>query len=282
MKSRFLLFLLTSIVSLTIVAQPKVINQAIVKAKTEITFPDNMNTGGSPGEGDRMVMIGGPGGMEASTTIYYKADMTKIESTSDFGNNTIITDKKNKKTTTLIEAMGRKTGFYSTDEDQKQMEARMDSVRKARRDSLEKLGLPIAQPVQPDIEYSDETKKIAGYTCKKAVIRTKGRNGEVTNETTVWYCPDFKMGEGYSMSGGRGGMMGMLGVNGLDKIEGFPMEYQAERRNGMKVHMQVTKVQLETDIADTVFEVPKGYDIKPLKDVQGDPGRVMFRMGGGN
>jgi hypothetical protein len=91
------------------------------------------------------------------------------------------------------------------------------------------------------------------------------------------------MVEGYSMSGGgRGGMMGMLGVNGLDKIEGFAMEYLVERRNGMKVHMQVTKLQLETEIADTVFEVPKGYDIKPLKDVQNDPGRVMFRMGGGN
>jgi Domain of unknown function (DUF4412) len=228
-------------------------------------------------------MMGGAGGMEANTTVYYREDMTKVESTSDFGNNIIITDKKNKKTTTLTEAMGRKFGFYSTEEDDKAMRSRMDSARNARRDSLEKAGIPISKPAKPEVEYTNETKKIAGYTCKKAILKSKNQRGEV-NSTIVWYCPEFKMADGFSFGGGTGrGMMSMAGVNGLDQIEGFPMEYQMERNNGMKMHMTVTKVQLDPVIEDKTFEIPKGYDIKPMKDMQGGDGRMMMRIGtGGN
>jgi hypothetical protein len=268
-------------------AQPRVVKSAIVKMQTEITFPENFGGpggGGPPGGGDggNVVIMGGPGGMESSSTLYYTPDRTKLESTSDFGNNIVISDRKEKKTTTLIEAMGKKTGFYSTEEDEAAMRNRMDSARNARRDSLQKLGLPIAAPSTPEILYSEETKQIAGYTCKKAVIRTKDRQGAV-NESTVWYCPEFKMGEGFSFGGGRGGMMGgpmMGGLNGLDKIEGFPMEYSMSRSNGMKMHMTVTKVQLDAAIDDKTFEVPKGYELKSMKDMQGRDGRMMFRIGG--
>ena len=73
----------------------------------------------------------------------------------------------------------------------------------------------------------------------------------------------------------------MAGVNGLDQIEGFPMEYQMERTNGMKMHMTVTKVQLDAVIEDKVFEIPKGYDIKPMSEMQGGDGRMIMRMGNG-
>lgn len=278
MKYLLLVFLVLS--GLSISAQVKVVDKAIIKMKTEITFPENMG-GNSPGEGDRVMMMGGAGGMEASTTMYYRGDMSKVESTSDFGNNIIITDKKNKKTTTLTEAMGRKFGFYSTEEDEKAMRSRMDSSRNARRDSLEKAGIPISKPAKPEVEYINETKKIAGYTCKKAILKSKNQRGEI-NSTIVWYCPDFKMAEGFSLGGGTGrGMMAMAGVNGLDQIEGFPMEYQMERNNGMKMHMTVTKVQLDAVIEDKVFEIPKGYDIKPMSEMQGGDGRMMMRMGNG-
>ena len=271
-----------SLLAISVSAQVKIVDKAIIKMKTEITFPENMG-GNTPGEGDRVMMMGGAGGMEANSTLYYRGDFSKVESTTDFGNNIIITDRKNKKTTTLTEAMGRKVGFYSTEEDEQAMRSRMDSARNARRDSLEKAGIPIARPAKPEIEYTNETKKIAGYTCKKAIIKSKNQRGEV-NSTIVWYCPDFKMAEGFSFGGGGGGgrgMMSMAGVNGLDQIEGFPMEYQIERTNGMKMHMMVTKVQLDPVIEDKIFEIPKGYDIKPMKDMQGGDGRMIMRMGSG-
>jgi GLPGLI family protein len=278
---KFILPAILSLLTISVTAQVKIVDKAIIKMKTEITFPENMG-GNTPGEGDRVMMMGGAGGMEANTTMYYRGDFSKVESTSDFGNNIIINDRKNKKTTTLTEAMGRKVGFYSTEEDEQAMRSRMDSARNARRDSLEKAGIPISKPAKPEIEYTNETKKIAGYSCKKAIIKSKNQRGEV-NSTTVWYCPDFKMTEGFSFGGGGGGrgMMSMAGVNGLDQIEGFPMEYQIERTNGMKMHMMVTKVQLDAVIEDKVFEIPKGYDIKPIKDMQGGDGRMIMRMGNG-
>ncbi len=274
-------------------AQPRVVDRAIVKMQTEMTFPENMgNRGGGPmgGDGERIVMMGGPGGMESATTVYYKGDMTKMASASDFGNNIVITDRKSGRTTTLIEAMGRKTGFYSTPEDEAAMRGRMDSVRDARRDSLQKMGVPIAPPRKPEVEFTNETKKIAGYSCKKAIIKSGGGGGGQggqrgqTSVTEVWYTPDFKLAGGVSLPGigggpGRGMMQG--GMNGLDQIEGFPMEVTMERSNGMKMHMLVSKVQLDADISDKEFEIPKGFDVKPMSEMmnRGGGGRtIMMRV----
>jgi hypothetical protein len=49
----------------------------------------------------------------------------------------------------------------------------------------------------------------------------------------------------------------------------------------MKMHMAVTKVQLDPVIDDKTFDIPKGYDIKPIKEMQGGDGRMIMRMGGG-
>jgi hypothetical protein len=59
------------------------------------------------------------------------------------------------------------------------------------------------------------------------------------------------------------------------------MEYEIVRQNGMRVHMVVTKVQLDAEIADKTFEIPKGYDIKPISEMGGPGGGGRFRMGGG-
>jgi hypothetical protein len=270
-----------------------VVEKAIIKMQTEVTFPENFG-GGGPGGGDEGGgMRFGSGGMDASSTIYFRGDMSKVESVSDFGNNVVISDLKNKRTTTLIEAMGRKTGYYSTPAEEQQMRARMDSMRDARRDSmqqarrdtLQRMGFSFGAPAKPEIVYTDQSKKIAGMNCKKAIIKNTQRGQ--TTETEVWYSPDFKLAPGFSLGGGnagagggRGGMMSMAGVNGLDQLEGFPMEYTITRGNGFKIHMNVTKVQLDANIDDKVFEIPKGFELKPVTEMQQMGGsRGGFRMG---
>jgi len=277
-----------------------VVQKAVIRFKTEVTFPENFgnNFGGGEGGGGQMSMMSG--GMEASSTMYLSGDMSKVESVSDFGNNIVITDHKARKTTTLIEAMGRKTGFYTNPEDEKVMRARMDSMRNARRDdparnarrdSLQRAGFSFGQPSKPEIEYTTEMKKIAGMECRKAIIRTKNQRGDV-NESIVWYSPEFRMpegvgftsGQGGGFGGGRGGGMSpMTGMPGLDQLQGFPMEFQMERGNGFKSHMVVTKVQLDASVDDKTFEIPKGFDVKPMSEMQngGRGGMMMMRMGGG-
>lgn len=265
-------------------------DRLIVKAKTEITFPENPNRGaGGDGEG----FGGGASGMESKSITYYKGDLIKMQHQSDFGNNTTIVDKKNKKTTTLIEAMGKKTGFVITEEDQNKMREnarkRMDSLRQARGERTGEQRN--ATPPEPEIEYTSETKKIAGYTCKKAIIKTKSRQGEIS-ETNVWYTTDIKRPEGYPLNSnnnpGGGGFArsfarggGPAGGNfggspGLDKIDGFIMGVNISRPNGFTMEMEVTSIELNPKIEDKVFEIPKGYDIKPFSEMQGQFNRVLI------
>jgi len=272
-------------------AQPKIVERAIVKAKTEITFPENFSFGGPGGPGGGG--DGPPGGftmprdMETTTTMTYSPDYMKIESLSDFGNNVVITDRKNKVTTTLIEAMGRKTGWFTSDAEAEAQARKQDSTRKARRDSLAELGLTFTDN-KPELIYSDETKKVSGYTCKKVTIKSKGQNGQVT-ENVIWYNPDFKLAasstaasaNGGGFGGGGRGRMQMGGLPGLDQIEGFPMEYESTAPNGFKIHMVVLKVQVDAAIDEKTFEIPKGFDVKPQSTFEGQGGmRMIFRSGG--
>jgi hypothetical protein len=208
-------------------AQPKVVDKAIVKVKTEIIFPENFSGGGDRGGGGGGDRGGGgemagftmPREMETNTTMYYTPNFMRVESLTDFGNNIVITDRVNKKTTTLIESMGRKTGFFSTDAEAEAQRARMDSMRNLRRDSLSALGISFKEN-KPELIYSEETKKVSG----------------------------------------------------------FPMEYEMVRGNGFKMHMTVLKIQPDAQIDDKTFEVPKGFDIKPMGS-GGDMMRTIFRNG---
>ena len=131
---------------------------------------------------------------------------------------------------------------------------------------------------------------LSGYTCKKVTIKTKGQNGQVT-ENVIWYNPDFKLAEsstaasagggGFGGAGGRGRMSMMSGVPGLDQINGFPMEYESTAQNGFKIHMVVLKVQVDAAIDEKTFEIPKGFDVKPQSTFEGQGGmRMIFRSGG--
>lgn len=276
--------IILGIAPLAALAQTKVVSQAIVHSKTEINFPQNFNR---PGGGDNDDGGGGPSGMASKNTIYMRGDQIKTLNQSDFGNNITIIDKKNKTTTTLIEAMGRKTGYTVSDaeqeEVQKRMQARMDSLRQARGQNQPPGGQNNFTPGTSELIETSDTKKIADQVCKKLIIRTKSRQGE-TSETIVWYTPDFKMAEGFpvtgtNMGGGRGfagrGRGGFFNTADLEKINGFVMGYELERPNGFSMKMEVTKIELNPAITDKTFEIPKGYEMKSAQEVQN-----MFLPGG--
>lgn len=67
------------------------------------------------GEQLRITRFGGDG--ESNTTTWLKNGLTKTFSESEMSRTTIIRDNSKKITTTIMEIMGKKTGFYATDED---------------------------------------------------------------------------------------------------------------------------------------------------------------------
>jgi hypothetical protein len=90
-----------------------------------------------------------------------------------------------------------------------------------------------------DIEYTKDTKQIAGYTCKKAIIKTKDKN--VFN---IWYSdalfPNASEQTQYTKFKG-----------------GCPLEFDMAQ-NGMKMKLTATKVELG-NVSDKVFDIPDGY-----------------------
>jgi GLPGLI family protein len=215
--------------------------------------------------------MGMSNGDETKITTWFKNDMLKIVSDGGMGKSTVIIDRKTKKTTTLMEMMGKKTGFYSTEEDDINMKKRMDSMMGARKNGVKSV----------DVVYLEDGKKIAGYACKKALIRTTRENGKV-DSMYVWYTPDIKMGEGYVFRGGM--MMGMGGGSNMasfEKLSGFPMQYEMKMRRGMTMTIEVTKIDTQKAIDDTEFDIPKGFELKSMKEMQGSGG-FQFRMGGTN
>lgn len=269
MKS--ILATLALLLTVSILYSQEVVNEAVIQMKIETSNPNaDANTPPVTSEGEGRVMIR-MGDGEMKSKMYFKNGMTKVETDMGMGLNQVIIDSKEKKTTTLFEAMGRKMGFYTTEADMQRMMAGADSNNRQRFQQMQQFTPEVF------IEYLGETKKIAGMECKKALIRYKDRRGEEVQQE-VWYSPDFILGEGFRIRD----VMRMANIPGLEKLKGYPMAFVITRQNGMKVNYQVTKVDLKAKVDDKTFVIPKDYDIKPMSEMgRGGGGNFQFRMGGG-
>jgi GLPGLI family protein len=96
------------------------------------------------------------------------------------------------------------------------------------------------------IKYINETKMVAGYTCKKAIITMKVEEQEILQ--TVWYCEEIQNTN-----------------RDMYKLKGMPMEYDMDMQ-GMHVNYVVSNVSKEK-IPDTMFDVPAGYTVTTQEDL---------------
>jgi hypothetical protein len=226
-----------------------------------------------------MRFIGGDG--ETKSTTWLKNDLVKTFSETETGRTSIIRDNSKKITTTIMEMMGKKIGFYATDEDQEAMRKSIDSMMKTRNQN-DMQGTP-RSAAKINIIYLDETKKIAGLDCKKAFIVTTRANGRIESGM-VWYAPDLKL-QGISSTGGSfggfGGFSPQMGTNGMEQLNGFPMQYERNMGRGRKMTVVVTKLVTDKEVEDKEFELPKDVEIKSAKEMQNiGPGGFQMRDGG--
>ena len=285
MKRIFMFLLFPA--SLAVYAQPKLITQATITTKTTIvaseaeeTQVQDMRTPDGGGEVRIVRFSGGDG--ETKTSTWLKNELTKTFSESEMGRTTLIRDNTKKITTTIMEMMGRKSGFYATDEDQAEMRKRMDSMMQSRGGQNASFGGGANTPATYSVVYIDENKKIAGYACKKALIIATRSNRSDT--TKVWYCPEFKLQNLPSTGGAAGGFGGFnatAGPTGMELLNGFPMQYERNMNRGRHMTVEVTKMIIDKDVADKEFEIPKDIEIKAMKDMQngGGPG-MQIRIAG--
>lgn len=284
-----MLLIVSVVYSGGLMAQQKLVTQAIVNTTTTIVSPDNNEDVGSiqpQGEG-RMAFRIADG--EIKSVTYLKNDLVKTVTNLDMGRSTIIRDNAKKVTTTLMEMMGNKTGYYATDEEQAETRKRVDSMMQATVKSGDTTARRLARPgdAPTEIVYTEETKKIAGYLCKKAYLVTTRFLG-AKDSAVVWYNPDIKLQNITSTGGsGMGNIFGGSSNSGLSKIDGFVMEYHTKMGRGRTMTIQVTKLDTGKDIADKEFDIPKDFEVKPMKEMQnmiqgsrgpGGENRTIIRM----
>lgn len=134
----------------------------------------------------------------------------------------LITNGDSKTLITLLDLMGDKKYYKMTTEE------------------IEK---EIAEDPKPEIKYLEETKTIAGYTCKKAEYSTTDEDGN-TSTTIVYYTEE--LGGDLLNYGGQ--------FNGL---KGVPLEYESTRE-GIITKVSATEVK-KGKVKDTDMLIPSDY-----------------------
>lgn len=170
-------------------------------------------------------------------TITIKGDQAKSEIQTPMGAQIEITNYSEKSKVGLINMMGQKYAIPETTEQ-----------------ILEDMK---GEPT-PEVQITDETKTIAGYTCKKAIV-TVNENGSKTNYE-VWFCEDF-------------GAVNPNFDNPLYKdIHGVLLEFSMITP---QFTMVFSAISIEKkSISNKEFEVPADYTVTTREELQS-------KMGGG-
>ncbi len=265
-------------------AQPKLITKAIITTTTNVIAPDEDDVSqiqpqGENGRGGgfnfRTFMDG-----ESKNTTFIKDNLVKTNLKSESYKGSIYRNNTTKTTTTIMEMMGSKQGFVGTDEDQIAMKIKMDSMLAARAKADTNMKQRRTRNVnfEVSIVYINEIKKIANYECKKAIIIT---DKLLTKDSMIlWYLPTIKFANVTS----TGGMSGIPIANNIigntaasfDKIDGFVMMYSRKMQKGRVMEVAVTKLDINKEIAEKEFEIPKDVELKNLKDMNGAGGNMRM------
>lgn len=142
--------------------------------------------------------------------------------------------------TMLMEQMGNKIAIKQTKEEIAKEEAKQKD-----------------KPADPKIEYTTETKTIAGYECKKAIITMVGKDKK-EDKMEVWVSDKFENTNKEGKGRGQGFMKG---------LKGMPFEYSSAM-GPMKV--SVTAKSVTTDpIDNAVFNLSTdGYKLMTMDELK--------------
>ena len=176
------------------------------------------------------------GDMELKSTFKNTKVLTEMSSMM-FTNQTLIDDKG---MTMLMEQMGNKIAIKQTKEEMAKEEAKQKD-----------------KPAEPKIEYTSETKMIAGYECKKAIITTVNKDKK-EEKMDIWYSDKFENLNKEGKGRGQGFMKGLKGV---------PFEYSGAQ-GPMKFKMVAKEVSIEP-VADSKFDLStEGYKMMTMDELK--------------
>ncbi len=274
MKFKLTLFTLAVIAACHSFSQT-VLTNAVIKAKTETTRESS--GGDADGGGPQIFMAG----QDADIKVFLKADKYKMLMESNNMNTMVFVDKTAKTTTNLFEAMGNRNGYMQTDDEKAEARKAMDSAMKANSNNTNPtMGGFRVQDMRGNttIEYTEETRVINKINCKKAIVTTKRQGNETKYD--LWYCPDYILPEGIELAR----------FTQIRDLKGIPVKFESvnklnfgDREITMTTKFELTSLDLNAEIKDKEFVVPKDFEVKSWKEWQkqngngpGGPGRMMI------
>lgn len=173
----------------------------------------------------------------SETVTYIKSDKCRVDMIMPMQSSTFIMDNKNKNVVSLMDIMGKKYLIKMNEPD----------IKKEQDNAPETI-----------IKYTDETKLIAGYKCKKAEITMKNSKGKVLN---VFYTEEIPTNDIKPVYKG---------------LKGFPMEYSMNQ-GGMDMKFTAKSIS-KGNVPDSKFDIPKeGYIVTTTEELQST---MMKQMGG--
>lgn len=175
---------------------------------------------------------------ESETKVYFKNGKTLMEMNSMMYSMQNLIDDKGM--LMLVDQMGNKFAVKQTKEE----------LEKEAAKNKEKTP-------DPKIEYTNETKMIAGYECKKAIVTTTNKDKK-EEKMDMWYCEKI---ENPNKDGvGRG-------ANIYKGIKGMPFEYSMNQQ-GLKI--LVTAKEVSTDpVSDSKFTLSTdGYKMMTMDEIK--------------
>jgi GLPGLI family protein len=156
-------------------------------------------------------------------TIMLKGNKSRVEQSQMMGKNVIVSD------------MDQKNGFVE-----------MDMGGQKLRMNISTKEFEAEENILKNLEYLDETKTVAGYPCKKAIV--KDDSGAVV--MTLFYTEKIKNQAQKEFAG----------------LKGFPLEYSMSQNN---INMVIAASEIsEEKVADVVFVKSDGYQDITQEDLQ--------------
>lgn len=173
-----------------------------------------------------------------TVSIYFKKEKALMEMNTPAYNMRTLTD--NSGVLLLMDAAGQK--FYT----------------KKTKDDLAKEKLS-GKSAEPEILYTNESKKILGYDCRKAYLTIQSNRG-MPNKMTIWCTEKIRNVPG----------IGPINADALTKLKGMALEVEMEQ-SGIKSKMTATEISTKP-VADAAFAVStNGYTERKIP--AGAPGR---------
>lgn len=172
--------------------------------------------------------------MPKTLKMYILGGKTKTEmSMGGMGTNMNIFDSETNTGIMLMDMMGQKFAMEISSEDMEE---------------------DLEEAPDVDVEVTSETKEIAGYVCKKAIVKVKKENGELEAELEVFFTDE--------LGSGALNMDNPMYKN----IDGVMLEYSIKEED---VTMKMTAVSVDKKkLSDSDFEIPEGYKIISEEELQ--------------